>query len=50
MKNVFICVCVLLVLLAFIIGFYSGVVIIKVDDLITDSHRKNLLVIYDIKE
>jgi len=50
MRNVFICLCCLLALLAFAIGLISGLVIVKVEDLLEDEHRANLLVIYDIKE
>jgi len=50
MRNVFICLCCLLALLAFAIGLISGLVIVKVEDLLEDEHRANLLVIYDIEE
>jgi ABC-type antimicrobial peptide transport system permease subunit len=50
MKNVFICLCVILALFAFAIGLVSGFVIVKVEDRLTEGNRTNLLILYNIGE
>jgi hypothetical protein len=50
MRSLFICVCCLLILLAFAIGLISGLVIIKVEDMVEDGHRENLLILYNVED
>ena len=49
MKWFIICIIVIFFGLGLLIGMYSGLTFIFVDDKITEAHLDNLLILYDIK-
>jgi len=46
-RNVSLSCLLIIVLISMLIGIITGVTIIKVEDNINESHRNNLLIIYD---